>query len=259
MRTAFGLTWDHIGLVVAISVTIAAIILAIGSIWDVLPPQAWGMRGALVVVLWSVLMLLVGGTFGVAWQICAREEVAWGDLFRNAARLWRASLMLSILHLAFVFLIGINFRFYGHLGLAGQLGAMVCLYITIFWLMMGAYQYPLIAAQELGALDDPGHQARRGAGAALKRSFFLTIGDPMFAAELMGMSLIVFAIMLVSVLPMMICAIPLLAICSCQGARAQLVRYGVLAAFDTGEPPPDSRAYQLDDRSGPSHGTGREV
>ncbi|MCW3099815.1 MAG: hypothetical protein JWL77_5433 [Chthonomonadaceae bacterium] len=153
-----------------------------------LPTSLPVLLRTLIVALIAVTALspLFAIAFDISLRICLRQEIT-SDSFLQAVRQYGGTaIRLGLIHLGVAALTALNVTFYLHLpGLAGRAIVLLCLYLLLFWGMMALYQGPLLVLQETGAFDEPDRQAKRGAMAVIRRSFFLVIGEPLFSIGLL--------------------------------------------------------------------------
>jgi hypothetical protein len=231
IRTA----WDRLGLVLGISLTWSVLMFVPLTLWQGLP-STYPLPSRVILAAAAALLALsapTAGAFYAAFLVCAQEEVSYADVWHGARRLFGPAFRLGLIHLVVVSVLVTNLWFYVRIGhLFGGLAALFCLYALLFWGTMGIYHWPLLAAQEAGVFDEPGRKARRGAGAVMRRAFFLALGSPFFS---MGLVLVVpTPLMIVPLVPLL--WLGLVAILTTQATRALLVQYAVLP------PPPATDA-----------------
>ncbi|HZO91283.1 MAG TPA: hypothetical protein VFB38_23370 [Chthonomonadaceae bacterium] len=233
--------WDRLGLVIAISLTWALLWfppLIPGRLPAPLPPVVRLALMALIAVL--TLSAPMAGAFHVAHLAASHEEVAYGDFWRGAWRMYGPATRLGLIHLL-VWSVGLtNLWFYLNIGhLIGSVAALFCLYVLLFWAMMSVYHFPLLAAQEAGVFDEPGRQARRGAWAAIRRAFFLTMGAPLYTAGVLAVVIAVTALLFATVALALILWLGVFSLVTTYPTRALLVQFGVLPPPPPEEPVPD--------------------
>ncbi len=191
LPAALRTVWDRLGLLLAISVTWGFVLSLPISIERWLPRGAPPALHFLVLALMPVLAALpTAGAFAIAHRIAAREEAFYAHLWQDGAALFRPALRLILLQSGAAAVLIVACVFYSRMSLwIGRAGLTVCGYALLLWAMMLIYQWPLLIAQEKGIFDEPGRSARRGALAAIRRSFFLALGRPFFTAALLGILL----------------------------------------------------------------------
>lgn len=244
MREGLRLVWDRLGLILALSLTwtlLFSLPLTLAQRLPAsLPPLA--RNGALLLAAALILSAPTAGMFLVAHRVCERDEVAYTDLWRGAARLFAPATRLGLLHAAVIILFPINLWFYLSVrSPLGVLASLACLYALLLWLMMTVTHFPLLVAQETGVFDEPDRPAKRGVRAVLRRSLYLALGEPFWQLGLLAALAVITALLFVTVaLPPLLWP-GTLAVLTTQAARALLVKYGILPAPPIEEAVPDEQ------------------
>ena len=183
------LWWHRVGLTMGVSLTGAGLLAVpfwIGRLTAfVLPlPMHYGLMIALLTIVGAVGL---AGGFSVGWRACHRVPAEYADFWQGAQNLFRPALALAAINALVGAMLGVSLWYYGHIpAVWGRVASVICGYLLLFWLMMMVYHFPLLVAQESGALDDPGRQAKRGALPVLRRAFYLALGSPFFTFGLVA-------------------------------------------------------------------------
>jgi hypothetical protein len=242
-------TWDRLGLVLAISLTWTLLIFVPLTVGRLLP-ASWPFILRLGLVALTALLTLpapAAGALGVAHQIYTHDEVSYADLWLSAYRLYRPAVGMGLLQLIVPSLLLVNFAFYlQHGGFAGKIVGLACLYGLLFWSMMAIYHFPILVAQEAGVFDDPDHRPRRGVSAALQRTFYLALGEPLFTLGLLIFCGLLSLSLAFAAVPAACLWLGMMALIITPATRAMLIRYGVLPVPFTEEAAADDQAFRQD-------------
>jgi hypothetical protein len=233
--------WDRIGLTFAISLTWTVMTAAALAALSRGLPHAWpsGIRGA--VALLGCALVGAPGFAGACWVAhlsAEHEDVDYIAYWRGVRRLFVPAAALGSIHVGVLLLASLSLWFYAHLAPAvGVVCGLVCVYVLLVWAVMAPYEFPILAAQEAGLFDEEGRRARRGALAAIRRSFYLALGAPLYSLGLLLVCALLTAAF--ALLPML--SAGALAMVVTAPTRSLLVRFGVLPA----PPAPIDRGFQL--------------
>ncbi len=255
LTAALRTVWDRLGLLLAVSVTWAAMVSLPLSIERGLPRSAAPALHVLCLALIPLLAALpTAGTFALVHRFASFEETLYVHLWQDGAALFGTALRLMLLQTGVVAALVTAMTFYAGLTLwIGRAGVTVAGYGLLLWAMMSIYQWPLLIAQEKGLFDEPGKPARRGAFAAVRRSFYLTLGRPFFTAGLLAILLLASAVMAVTVVLPALLWIGAVAVVSTLACRALLIEFRALTAPVRREPVPDLQ-FRIADRRSPPEG-----
>lgn len=239
--TAAASLWDRLGLVLAASVTWTALVSLPLSADRWIPLGAPPLSHLLVLCLVPLFAALpTAGVFSLAKRIASREEAAYVHLWLDGAARFAPSLMLTLAQSAIAVILGTATMFYAHIaGWIGRVGVVLSLYGVLLWAMMLIYQWPALIAQESGLFDEAGKRAGRGAFAAIRRSFYLALGRPLYTLGLLAILLVLSLVMAVTIVLPALLWIASVAILATTATRGLLVQYGVLPAPIRAEPVPD--------------------
>lgn len=235
--------WDHLGLVIAVSLTWTLLGFLPLMLARVLPASLPALLRNACETLFVVLLLSapLAGAFWTAHLVCIHEEVSYLDYWRGIGRLFGPATRLGLIHLVVFGLFAVNLTFYLRLGAwIGGLAALLCLYMLLLWGMMAVYHLPVLVAQEAGVFDIPDRRAKRGAIAVLRRAFFLALGDPFYTIGLLAVALLLTLLMAALAVPLALLWPGTIALLTTQATRALLVKYGVLS------PPPPAAPKEED-------------
>jgi uncharacterized membrane protein YesL len=249
-RLALGLrlglrdTYDHLGALLLLSLVWTGLVgftavagQTAGIILTGSLPRP--LAGLLIVAATLVAVVLVGaplsaGLFRYARNAAARLEpevfdLGWG--FRSALR---PSLALGALQALGIVVLGGNCYFY----LAQRHPVVVVIgavfgYLLAFWLLACLYQWPLLAEQELAAVQ------------AVKKSALLTLDNFPFTLGLALVLGVVSAVLWLTVLGGVVLWPGLVAMVATQATRELLRKYGVLGPDPTLDPMADE-THDLD-------------
>lgn len=252
MRRALGATYDHLGTVLLASalVTLAGLSLAyllvsvlFGLAVSVSGPRVPGgaSPGA---AAWLPLVLagmiaatlmgpLLAGLARLAREILAREDPAFGDLFREARRLARPGALLAALQAWVTLLLVVDLAFFA----ASSSGALRFVavpffYLLLFWGLMLPYQWPLLA---------------EGAGpplVILRKSALLVLDNLSFSLGVALLSLLFSFVCAATTVGLVLLWPGTLAFFHSMATRALLRRYGLLP-LDPEPSPEEDDAWRL--------------
>ena len=93
---------------------------------------------------------------------------------------------------------------------------------------MGIYHFPLLTAQESGALDTPENPAKRGVLPVLRRAFYLALGRPAYSIGLLFVALFLTTLALPVMAIFLIFWPAALAFLLTSGTRNLLIQYGAI-------------------------------
>lgn len=223
--------WDHLGLVIAASLawSIAILIpMAIG--WEVQGKLHDTWPWAIVCgILGGVLIStpLLAGVFKMAYNTVYHEDPALNDILDGARELLTAGYSVIGINILVIVVLLTNAAFF--FGIFGPLkenigfyliGALF-LYLFVLWRMMSLYHLPALAAQK------PLKQ-RPGAIAAIKKSFILTMHNPVFTIELFAITIGISVLCIVSMVGMLILYMGVISIILTHALRELFARYGIV-------------------------------
>jgi hypothetical protein len=243
MAAGLRAAWDRLGLVLAVSVTWTIVVSLPLSADRWLPRSAPPWLHLLVLALAPILAAVpTAGAFSIAHRIATHDEAFYAHLWLDGLELIGAALRLMLAQAAVAVVLLTAAAFYLQLrGWPGRLGVTLCCYALLVWAMMLVYQWPALVAQHRGLFDEPGHTARRGAAAAIRRSFYLALGRPFFAAALVaGLGVASLLLAATVVMPALLW-LGTIALVSTVAFRALLVEFGILPAQVQNEPVPDEQ------------------
>jgi len=241
VRHAVSILWDRLGLVLAISLTCAIVMGLPLTVQKWLPPNTPDIL-RLIVLCSSPLFAAIptGGAFCIAHRLAVHDEASysqfWLDGFGIAGAAVRMALIQSISAAVLLFASTFYLRMSGWLG---RIGFTVCLYAALFWAMMLIYQWPALVAQEKGVFDEPERRGKRGALAAVRRSFYLALGRPFLTAGLLAVLVSLSVLMAVTIVMPVLIWVGTIAITTTLATRALLIQFGVLPPPVKSEPVPD--------------------
>ncbi len=190
LRLAMRDLWDHLGFVISFSLLHSLLIPLLLSVplsltkLIHLPPKP----GYLLLTLLALPIFppLFAGYCFVAYRICLGRSVSWAYLLQGFRQHYWAAVRLGLFQLVITFGLLANLLFYTYWHHPfGSLFSLFWAYILLCWSLLLLYQYPLLVLQENGVFDEESRRARRGALAAIRRSFFLTLGNPLYTVGLL--------------------------------------------------------------------------
>ena len=224
--------WENLGLLVAASVTWAFLVSLPLSIERWLPNTTPAAVRLAVLALAPILAALpTAGVFSLAHRIAIQAEVSYAHLWRDGAALFGVALRLILIQTAAALVGGVALSFYLRVpGWAGRGGIMISGYGLLLWAMMLVHQWPALIIQESGGLDEPGRPARRGAAAAVRRSFFLALGAPFYSLALLGALLCVLLLACLTIVLPALIGMGAVAAATTFATRALLVQFRALPA-----------------------------
>ena len=233
LKTALREVWDRLGLIIGVSSTWS---LAISVGYTVGVSLHFGsspvLRGAFAVLLTFLLIAPASaGVFGVAWSGLNHAPQSYADFWRHARNFGGPVLRLVLLHAVVMGLLALNLWYYAHVGGAGGIAAALLSFDALLvWGMMAVYHFPLLVAQESGAMDTPEARAKRGVFAVLRRAFYLALGRPAYSFGLLAAVLFLTAVAL-PVMPVFLIFWPgAFAFLLTSGTRNLLLQYDVIQA-----------------------------
>lgn len=244
LRACVRAAWDRLGLVVAMSLTWTVLLTCVLTLWRFLPHALPTLARNLTALIVAALILSAptAGACYVVHRLCTFEEVAYTDFWQGARRLFAPATRLGLFHTAVALVATVNVGFYLALRSPfGLVAALVCLYILLFWGMMAVYHFPLLVAQEMGVFDEPERPAKRGVRAALRRAFYLALGDPFPTFGLLALLTLLTVAMFLLAIPFALLWLGTSAFLATYATRALLVKYGVLSPPPPEEPIPDEK------------------
>ena len=239
LKTAFREVWDRLGLIIGVSSTWS---LAVSVGYTVGFSLHFGLspllRGVFAVLLTALLTAPASaGVFGVAWAGLNHETQSYGDFWRYARNFGGPILRLVLLHAVVIGLLALNLWYYAHVGgPVGIAAALVSFDALLVWGLMAIYHFPLLIAQESGAMDTSEAPAKRGVFPVLRRAFYLALGRPAYS---FGLLLAVFLLTIVAlpVMPVFLIFWPgALAFLLTSGTRSLLRQYAVIQTDRIFEP-----------------------
>jgi hypothetical protein len=234
-------SWDHLGLVCLISLTICGSALVPVTFLAKLGASPLALLLSLAVTA-AVIAPLSSGACWLANTSIERDEPSYGDLWKGAARLFGRAVMLSLTQALVTAALCANIVFYlSRASFAMLLLAILFGYLLAFWTLQLFYHYPLLVAMERGLLRREGE--RTGSLLTLLRNaMVIALSSPGYTVALLAL---LFVVLLPSVLLGAGIALVLpgfAAFLAMQATRDQLVRFGHL------EPPPDPDEPLSDER-----------
>ena len=230
LPAALRTVWDRLGLLLGVSITWGVVVSLPLSIERWLPhgsPMALHFLALAAMPLLAALP--TAGVFALAHRIATHQEALYTHLWQEGAALFGPALRLILIQTGAALLLFVACVFYARMTVwIGRAGLTVCGYALLLWGMMLIYQWPLLVLQEKGVFDEPERAARRGAFAAVRRSFYLALGRPFFTAALLGILLAASALMAATVVLSALLWIGAIAVASTFAARALLIQFRVL-------------------------------
>lgn len=182
--------WDHLGLAISFSLLHSLLIPLLISV----PLSAIKLFHSPPHASYFLLILLTLPIFPplftaycfVAYRICTGRSVSWAYLLQGFRQHYWPAMRLGLIQLVITFGLLANLLFYTYrYHPFGTLLPLFWAYILLCWSLLLLYQYPLLVLQENGVFDEENRRARRGALAAIRRSFFLTLGNPLYTLGLL--------------------------------------------------------------------------
>ncbi len=228
--SALKAAWDKLGLMILMSVTWALLVSLPLSFVRWLPHSISPvLRYSLLVLIPIFGSVPSAGAAYIAQEIGAYREVSYAIYLQKGWDLRWQSLRLSLIHWGVIGAIGFASWFYLRIPhWSAKIGLLFCVYFAFFWCMMAIYHYPILIAQETGLFDETERRAKRGAGAVLRRCFFLAVGRPLFAIGLLlALSLFGLLTLLTAVLPILLWS-GFFSLLATLPVRALLVQFDVL-------------------------------
>jgi hypothetical protein len=241
--------WDRIGLVLAVSLTWAFVLSLPLSVERWLPRHVAPAFHLLALLLIPVVAALpTAGAFSIAHRIAAHEEAFYSHLWQDGCQMIGPAIRLILIQTIVAGVLLTACGFYLHMPWwIARAALMVSGYALLLWAMMLIFQWPALIAQEKGLFDEPGHLAKRGAFAAVRRSFYLALGSPFLTVALLAVLLILSLLMAATiVLPALLWS-GTCAIVSTYATRALLIQFRVLQPPSQETPVPDE-LFRLGER-----------
>jgi len=233
--------WDQLGLMLAVSLTWTFILSLPFSVERALPRGAPQWIHLLAFCLVPVVSALpTCGVFSLAHRVVAHEEAGYSHLWQDGVAMFGVALRLILLQAAVAAILGVSIWFYLRSNLWVSKAALtVSCYSALVWVMMLVYQWPALIAQEKGLFDEPDRAAKRGALAAIRRSFYLALSRPFFTLALLAFLIPATIAMAVTVVVPALLWIGAVALVSTLATRALLVEFRVIPAPVQAEPVAD--------------------
>jgi hypothetical protein len=233
--------WDRLGLVLAVSLTWAFVLSLPLSVERWLPRQSPPAFHLLALLLIPVTAALpTAGAFSIAHRIAAHEEAFYSHLWQDGCQMIGPAVRLILIQTIVAGVLITSCGFYLRMSFwIGRAALMVSGYALLFWAMMLIYQWPALIAQEKGVFDDPDRRAKRGAFAAVRRSFFLALGSPLYTVVLLAVLLLLSLLMAVTIVMPALLWIGTTAILSTYSMRGLLIQFRVLPPPSQETPVPD--------------------
>lgn len=233
--------WDRLGLVLAVSLTWAAAVSLPFTIERWLPRNAPIALHFLVLALIPLLAAVpTAGAFRIFHRVATYQEAQYVHFWQDGYALIGPAVRLMVLQAGSAFILFVTMTFYLRVQLwMGRVGLTVCAYALLLWAMMLIYQWPLLIAQEAGVFDEPDRLARRGAFAAIRRSFFLALARPFFTVGVLAILLLISALMTATIVMPALIGLGVIALVTTALTRALLVQLRVLPPPIQEEPVPD--------------------
>jgi hypothetical protein len=229
LKKGFRDTYDYLGLVIGSTLISGFLVLASMFLRQLLAGHVAGLWAD---IGWFAAIVLVGapflaGVFRMGYKIVYRDDPGLGDLVSGFRELLLGSWALAGINVFVVGMLLVDAAFFfGILGplkgnvIGHALGALI-LYVLLMWCMMAMYQLPALAAQ--GPLGQ-----RRGAVAAVKKSFLFVAHNPGFTIGLF-VAILGFGILcILSVIGMLILSVGAASILLTHATRELFIRYGVV-------------------------------
>ena len=234
LKTALREVWDRLGLIIGVSSTWS---LAVSIGYTVGFSLHFGaspvLRAAFAVLLTALLIApATAGIFGVAEAGLNHEPQTYGDFWRHARNYGLPAMRLVLLHAAVIGLLALNLWYYAHVGgPGGAAAALLSFDALLVWGLMAVYHFPLLIAQESGAIDTAGLPTKRGVLPVLRRAFYLALGRPAYSFGLLCAALLLTLVAL-PVMPVFLIFWPgALAFALTAGTRNLLLQYDVIQAY----------------------------
>jgi hypothetical protein len=229
--------YDHLGLVIASSFIWSAAVLIPAAVGTEVQRRvaAGGVWFAAAGVAFAVVVgaPLLAGVFRMAYRIAYRDDPSLADLLAGFRELLGSSCALAAVNLVIVGVLAADAAFF--FGVFGPLRpnwlffglGTLCLYALLGWLMAALYQLPVLAAQR------PMGQ-RQGWLPAVKKSFLLAAGNPLFTIGLFVVTLGFGILCALSVIGMLALYVGAVSVLLTHALRELYIRYGVV------EEPPEA-------------------
>lgn len=243
------LTWDRLGLVLAISLTGSLAVMVLLAVWMLLG-RVFPTVGSLLGFAFALMLVppLFTGACHTVYLALLPDEHSYADFWRGVRQHYWLSLQLGFLQSFVLLLLGVNIGFYLAWRSPFAVFALVAsLYALLLWLMMMLYQYPALVAQEAGLFDEPERKAKRGVLAVLRRSLFLTLGSPLYTFLVLVCLILLTLLSLVTAVLFVAVWGGLLAFVQTSATRELLMKYGILP-LPTPLPPDEGFRLALPER-----------
>lgn len=175
--------WDHLGLILIISLIHNLCLPLFFSLFLGLRRLHIPHMGYLALLILGLLLIpaLYTGYASIAYRICLGKTPSIALFFQSMRKLYGVALRLGTLQLLLTGGLLANILFYAHIhNPFRDILTLFWSYLLFAWILISLYQYPLLVLQENGIFDEPNRPAKRGALAVVRRSFFLTLGNPLY-------------------------------------------------------------------------------
>lgn len=228
------MAWDALGFVCALSLTLFGVTGACVAGTLALPHL---IRPVLFV---AIPCLVVGPLYAgiclIVHRLASHDEVAYGELWSGAMRMYGHAVGLAAIELTLAAVAALDaLLFFGQGGAIGMAIGALFLYALIFWAMNCVYHWPLlIVCREGVLLRDDG--LRPGLISVLRNGLLMTVSAPGFTSGLLVAIIAVLILMGVTGVGMALLGPGLAACLATRATRDQLIRFHVIP------PDPDPNA-----------------
>ena len=234
------LAWDTIGLWIVSSLSMFAEFAILLILLQVLPGASL-LRIAIILVgaMFSIPPLYAGICNAVI-KIASGEGGTIADVFAGFQKYYGPAVRLGVVNGIIGVVLAANIHFYSlwHDKFA-HIALVICVYVVVIYGFTFAYQMPSLVMQEQGIFDDPDRKARRGAFAAIRRSAYLALGNPLQTLYLVIFSFVLVVIGKLIVVIGVLFLPAYLGLASVLFTRNLLIKYGILPPYpdiETGDP-----------------------
>lgn len=240
----FKLAWERAGLVILISLAWSITVTATLSTSRFVTHPSLGVILIFVyaAALIGTIPLLAG--FLLTHLVASREDISFAILRQKIWEMILPALRLTCVQIMAMQLLFLTFWFYFRLpGLLTKGVCVLTVYLTLFFLMMAIYHWPVLVAQESGVFDAPGKKAKRGVRAVLRRCFFIVMARPLYAVGLLAAISFVSVVLFVTIALPPLLWVGLIAMLLTSAVRALLVQFVVLPLPAQEEIVPDEKFH----------------
>ena len=226
LKRGFSDAWDRLGLVVASSLVWSLSVIVPISIFSLARNIYMFVAG--LVVAWIISTPILIGIFRMAQKVVYRDDPSFGDVMGGFRVLRWSAYAMSAINIGTIAILSMDAVYF--LGVTGQtklpklltLGiGVLSVYVLVGWMLAMLYQSPALVAQK------PFGQ-RPGAIQAIKKSWLLAIGNPVFTIGLFVVILGFSVLSALSVIGMLILYAGVVSIILTRALRELFVRYGVV-------------------------------